>query len=64
PEGGEASELSARALEAHISSAAGKMFSSSDGGDSFLRFNTARGGGEREEQGVKRLGELIREQLA
>jgi DNA-binding transcriptional MocR family regulator len=32
--------------------------------DLFFRFNTAWGWGEREEQGVKRLGELIREQLS
>uniref|UniRef100_UPI001D0E0924 hypothetical protein n=1 Tax=Klebsiella pneumoniae TaxID=573 RepID=UPI001D0E0924 len=36
----------------------------SDSWTSFFRFNTAWGWGEREEQGVKRLGELIREQLA
>ncbi|SPX55875.1 GntR family transcriptional regulator [Klebsiella pneumoniae] len=42
----------------------GKMFSTSDSWTSFFRFNTAWGWGEREEQGVKRLGELIREQLA
>lgn len=32
--------------------------------DLVFRFNTAWGWGEREEQGVKRLGELIREQLS
>ena len=47
-----------------ISIAPGKMFSTSDSWTSFFRFNTAWGWGEREEQGVKRLGELIREQLA
>ncbi|HBU0304308.1 MAG: PLP-dependent aminotransferase family protein, partial [Klebsiella sp.] len=56
--------LSARALASHISIAPGKMFSTSDSWTSFFRFNTAWGWGEREEQGVKRLGELIREQLA
>jgi hypothetical protein len=39
------------------------MFSTSASWTSFFRFNTAWGWGEREEQGVKRLGELIREQL-
>ncbi|EPO5626940.1 PLP-dependent aminotransferase family protein, partial [Klebsiella pneumoniae] len=53
-----------RALASHISIAPGKMFSTSDNWTSFFRFNTAWGWGEREEQGVKRLGELIREQLA
>ncbi|HEE1074244.1 PLP-dependent aminotransferase family protein [Klebsiella pneumoniae] len=64
PEGADASALSARALASHISIAPGKMFSTSDSWTSFFRFNTAWGWGEREEQGVKRLGELIREQLA
>lgn len=64
PEGADASALSARALASHISIAPGKMFSTSDNWTSFFRFNTAWGWGEREEQGVKRLGELIREQLA
>ena len=63
PEGADASALSARALASHISIAPGKMFSTSDSWTSFFRFNTAWGWGEREEQGVKRLGELIREQL-
>ena len=63
PEGADASELSARALASHISIAPGKMFSTSASWTSFFRFNTAWGWGEREEQGVKRLGELIREQL-
>ncbi|HBU3594373.1 TPA: PLP-dependent aminotransferase family protein, partial [Klebsiella pneumoniae] len=54
---------SVRALASHISIAPGKMFSTSDSWTSFFRFNTAWGWGEREEQGVKRLGELIREQL-
>ncbi|MDW5933056.1 GntR family transcriptional regulator [Klebsiella pneumoniae] len=56
--------ITARALASHISIAPGKMFSTSDSWTSFFRFNTAWGWGEREEQGVKRLGELIREQLA
>ena len=64
PEGADASALSARALASHISIAPGKMFSTSDSWTSFFRFNTAWGWGKREEQGVKRLGELIREQLA
>ena len=63
PEGADASELSARALASHISIAPGKMFSTSASWTSFFRFNTAWGWGEREEQGVRRLGELIREQL-
>ena len=63
PEGADASVLSARALASHISIAPGKMFSTSASWTSFFRFNTAWGWGEREEQGVKRLGELIREQL-
>ncbi|HBZ0660872.1 TPA: PLP-dependent aminotransferase family protein [Klebsiella pneumoniae] len=63
PEGADASALSVRALASHISIAPGKMFSTSDSWTSFFRFNTAWGWGEREEQGVKRLGELIREQL-
>ncbi|VEB08527.1 GntR family transcriptional regulator [Klebsiella pneumoniae] len=56
PEGADASALSARALASHISIAPGKMFSTSDSWTSFFRFNTAWGWGEREEQGVKRLG--------
>jgi DNA-binding transcriptional MocR family regulator len=40
------------------------MFSTTASWTSFFRFNTAWGWGEREEQGVKRLGELIREQLS
>ena len=63
PEGADASALSARALASHISIAPGTMFSTSDSWTSFFRFNTAWGWGEREEQGVRRLGELIREQL-
>ncbi|MFQ7459037.1 MAG: PLP-dependent aminotransferase family protein, partial [Klebsiella michiganensis] len=48
----------------NISIAPGKMFSTSASWTAFFRFNTAWGWGEREEQGVKRLGELIREMLA
>ncbi len=62
PEGADASALSVRALASHISIAPGKMFSTSDSWTSFFRFNTARGWGTRR-AGVKRLGELIREQL-
>ncbi|SQI92007.1 GntR family transcriptional regulator [Klebsiella oxytoca] len=57
-------ELSARALAYNISIAPGKMFSTTASWTSFFRFNTAWGWGEKEEQGVKRLGELIREMLA
>ncbi|MFY0191024.1 PLP-dependent aminotransferase family protein [Raoultella planticola] len=64
PEGADAGELSARALRDNISIAPGKMFSTTASWTSFFRFNTAWGWGEREEQGVKRLGELIREQLS
>lgn len=56
--------LSQLALENNISIAPGKMFSTSDSWSSCFRFNTAWGWGEREEQGVKRLGELIRQQLS
>ncbi|PLM44826.1 GntR family transcriptional regulator, partial [Klebsiella michiganensis] len=64
PAGSDAGELSARALAYNISIAPGKMFSTSASWTAFFRFNTAWGWGEREEQGVKRLGELIREMLA
>ncbi|MEL0553194.1 PLP-dependent aminotransferase family protein [Raoultella lignicola] len=64
PEGADAGELSARALQDNISIAPGKMFSTTANWASFFRFNTAWGWGEREEQGVKRLGELIRELLS
>ncbi|AFJ47243.1 PLP-dependent aminotransferase family protein [Shimwellia blattae] len=62
PAGIDASVLSARALACNISIAPGKMFSATDSRASFFRFNTAWSWGEREEQGVKQLGELI-EQL-
>ncbi|RYL43101.1 PLP-dependent aminotransferase family protein, partial [Klebsiella pneumoniae] len=48
----------------NISLAPGKMSAPADSGPSFFRFTPAGGGGDREEPGVKRLGELIREQLA
>ena len=63
PEGPDAGELSARALAHGISIAPGKMFSIADSGASGFRFNTAWGWGEREENGVKMLGQLIREML-
>jgi DNA-binding transcriptional MocR family regulator len=56
-------ELSARALAYNISIAPRKMFSTTASWTAFFRFNTAWGWGEKEEQGVKRLGELIREML-
>ncbi|PEX83780.1 PLP-dependent aminotransferase family protein [Klebsiella sp. KG9] len=63
PTGSDAGELSARALAYNISIAPGKMFSTTASWTAFFRFNTAWGWGEKEEQGVKRLGELIREML-
>ena len=63
PAGSDAGELSARALAYNISIAPGKMFSTTASWTAFFRFNTAWGWGEKEEQGVKRLGELIREML-
>ena len=63
PAGVDAGELSALALRDNISIAPGKMFSTTANWTSFFRFNTAWGWGEKEEQGVKRLGELIRQLL-
>ena len=63
PAGSDAGELSARALAYNISIAPGKMFSTTASWTAFFRFNTAWGWGEKEEQGGKRLGELIREML-
>jgi DNA-binding transcriptional MocR family regulator len=56
--------ITARALAYNISIAPGKMFSTRASWTSFFRFNTAWGWGEREELGVKQLGDLIREMLA
>ena len=64
PAGLDASVLSARALEINISIAPGKMFSATDSWATCFRFNTAWGWGSREEEGVKQLGALIRQQLA
>lgn len=61
PAGGDAGQLSARALEHHISIAPGKMFSTTDSWASFFRFNTAWGWGEREDNAVETLGHLIRQ---
>ena len=60
PAGVDAGQLSARALEHHISIAPGKMFSTTDNWASFFRFNTAWGWGEREDNAVETLGHLIR----
>ena len=57
----DAGQLSARALEHHISIAPGKMFSTTDNWASFFRFNTAWGWGEREDNAVETLGHLIRQ---
>ncbi|MFU0855007.1 PLP-dependent aminotransferase family protein, partial [Kluyvera cryocrescens] len=46
PAGMDAGQLSAKALEHHISIAPGKMFSTTDNWASFFRFNTAWGWGE------------------
>lgn len=61
PAGVDAGQLSARALEHHISIAPGKMFSTTDSWASFFRFNTAWGWGEREDNAVETLGHLIRQ---
>ncbi|MEZ2584869.1 aminotransferase-like domain-containing protein [Kluyvera intermedia] len=61
PAGVDAGQLSARALEHHISIAPGKMFSTTDNWASFFRFNTAWGWGEREDNAVETLGHLIRQ---
>ncbi|TDN64168.1 DNA-binding transcriptional MocR family regulator [Scandinavium goeteborgense] len=63
PAGLDAGELGARALAHKISIAPGKMFSTTDSWASFFRFNTAWGWSDREEQGVKVLGQLIIEML-
>ena len=61
PAGMDAGQLSAKALEHHISIAPGKMFSTTDNWASFFRFNTAWGWGEREDKAVETLGTLIRQ---
>lgn len=63
PAGIDAGQLSASALEHHISIAPGKMFSTTDNWASFFRFNTAWGWGEREDKAVETLGHLIRQLL-
>ena len=63
PAGLDAGTLSARALEHNISLAPGKMFSIANSWSSFFRINTAWGWGEREEKGVKTLGQLISEMM-
>ncbi|AIR01588.1 GntR family transcriptional regulator [Pluralibacter gergoviae] len=63
PEGLDAGELGVRALARGISIAPGKMFSIANSWPSGFRFNTAWGWGEREEIGVKTLGELIRRMM-
>lgn len=63
PAGVDAGQLSASALEHHISIAPGKMFSTTDNWASFFRFNTAWGWGEREDKAVETLGHLIRQLL-
>ncbi|MDU1026485.1 MAG: PLP-dependent aminotransferase family protein, partial [Leclercia adecarboxylata] len=55
----DAGELSARALEHHISIAPGKMFSTSDTCTPFFRFNTSWAWGAREEQAVIQLAQII-----
>ncbi len=63
PERLDAGRLSEKALAHQISIAPGKMFSTSDAWAPFFRFNTSWGWGEREEQAVARLGEVIREMM-
>lgn len=64
PAGADAGELSARALAYNISIAPGKMFSTTASwtGAHFSAL-IPHGAGAKKEQGVKRLGELIREML-
>ena len=61
PAGMDAGQLSAKALEHHISIAPGKMFSTTDNWASYFRFNTAWGWGDREDKAVETLGTLIRQ---
>ena len=61
PDGLDAGELGSRALAHGISIAPGKMFSIANSWSSSFRFNTAWGWGEREEEGVKMLGQLIQQ---
>ena len=63
PERLDAGRLSEKALAHQISIAPGKMFSTSDTWAPFFRFNTSWGWGDREEQAVARLGEVIREMM-
>ena len=63
PAGLDAGELGVRALAHGVSIAPGKMFSLADSWSSSFRFNTAWGWGEREEGGVRTLGQLIRDML-
>ncbi len=59
----DAGELGERALAHQISIAPGKMFSTSNAWRPFFRFNTSWGWGEKEEQAVRTLGELIRQMM-
>lgn len=59
----DAATLSERALAEQISIAPGKMFSTSGAWTSFFRFNTSWEWGEREEQAVATLGQLIRQMI-
>jgi DNA-binding transcriptional MocR family regulator len=59
----DAGKLSEQALTHRISIAPGKMFSTSDAWVPFFRFNTSWEWGDRQEQAVKILGQLIRESL-
>jgi DNA-binding transcriptional MocR family regulator len=59
----DASELSEAALHQAISIAPGKMFSADSAWHHGFRFNASWAWGEREEQAVARLGQLIRERL-
>lgn len=63
PEPLDAGELTSQALAHHISIAPGKMFSIANTWKRFFRFNTAWPWGEKEEEAVKILGQLIRAQL-